>query len=238
MSDENKNIEEEKAFAALDAEKIKAEISKDIDEKIDKAADIKAKENLSKLAKNISGEEEEGWGFDGKDKSGKEAPTSWKEGADKIKEITKEETKAEIKAELKEERDAEKAKADESAKDKKARMDQVVQEWDDDWKVLVDEEEMPSMSEENEKLVKAGKANEVDPNKDVGLKERWNLIQSARQEMEKTGKKVNLYRYFKTQYSKQPGANAPVFGGARGHVEESEDFSYEDVHNLSKQLRR
>jgi hypothetical protein len=232
------NINEEKAFEALDEQIVLDKITPIVEKRAEEIAEKKAQEKLSSFARTIAGEPDDKWGWSGKDRSGNPAPLSWEEGAAKIAAKAKEEAKQEIMSDLDKKEQERKRQEELHTEVRKKELDQTISEWDEDWRALTDEGEMPRMSEETAKLIKAGKVAEVDPQTDPGLKARWELLQAAKEYMDKTGKKVNLYRFYKTDYKKNPGMNAPVFGGGRGHVEEDSDLTYDQIHGLSKTFIR
>lgn len=220
---------EDKAFQALDTEKLKADLLPDLEKKAEEIAERKTAEKLAGLSKAISGEEEDKYGWSAKDKSGKPAPKSWEEGADKIASRAKEEAKKEVFAEI-DARDKKKADEMKALDDnKKTKMDEMIKDWDNDWRALVDEGDMPGMSDDTRKALKED-PRKVDVSKDKGLSARWQLIQAARSEMERTGEKVNLYRFAKNKYSRSAGMNAPVMGGSTGYVEQDNEPTYEEIH--------
>jgi Fe-S cluster biosynthesis and repair protein YggX len=223
------------AFAALDEQKIQEgviqKLAPVIREEATKQAEEIVKQKLGNFAQSISGTPNE-FGWSAVDKSGRPAPESWDEGAAKIAARAKEEAKREVLSEIekKEQERANQSKlADEASK---REMDATVKQWDEDWTALVEENELPGMSEESRKLIAEGK--QVDISKDPGLSTRWELLQAALAEKQRTGKPVNLYRFYKTQYKTNPGMNAPVFSGGRGAVSQEKELSYEEIHELTK----
>lgn len=220
---------------AFDPEVFKQELSQDLEKRAEQIAEQKLQERLGKLAGDS---ERSGWGFTAKDSQGRPAPRSWDEGAEAIASRAKQEALSEFEKKL-EQREKQKEQLTKKQREQQLKENQrQFSQWDSDWQALVEEGDMPAMSEETQKKLKAGVLSDDEALKDPALKARYDLLQSAMDYKRRTGKDVNLYRFYKTDYQKQAGMDAPVTGSSRG-VTPSEDLpSRDEIRRMRLEAQR
>lgn len=229
---------EEQAFQALDVEKLKADISPDIEklatEKANEIAETKAKEiadkivseKMSDLSKRISGEQ-----------PNQDAPAWQKRGEDKPKDWGEVDQRITEKAE-KIAQDKFTQLTEEQKKQNEETQKQNTEKWrnkqmlfDGEFHALQAAGVVPEYSKEvQEKLDKGVKLSREDFANDAGLNARREIYETA----EQYG--VTPSQAYKKYYSQQPqGAKAPVFG-AGGFKQQDKELTYEEIQEERKKV--
>lgn len=191
------------------------------------------KQQFESLKRAISGETQDEWGFDARDVRGNPAPSSWDKGAKTIAQRVKEETKQEILRELSEKEKRATEEEKQLLERKRLENQKVFEQFDDDWRALVEEGELPDMSDDSKSMLKTNTLTDDKALKDPALAKRYDLIKSAMDFRNKTGKNISLYRYYKTHYKNMPGSDAPVFGSGRGFSQKEEEIDYDKIHAVA-----
>jgi len=222
---------EEKAFQALDTQKIKDEISPEIErlatEKAEKIASEKAEaiatEKLEAYKKDLSsrltGESADpnapSW-----QKRGEDKPADWKEVDQRIQE--KAETIA--KTIVSQATEKQKAEADNAYKQNQEKWRTKQMMFDSEFHALQAAGVVPEYSKEvQDKLNKGEKLSREEFDKDPGLTARREIYETAEQHG------ITPSGAYKNYYKQSPGAKAPVFGANVGFKQESTEHTYEET---------
>lgn len=225
----NDSTDLQKEIETLDRAKLLEELSPDIEKKAEQIAEQKLQERLSSLAGTAERDE---WGFTARDSQGRPAPKSWDEGAKVIASKAKQEALTEFEKKLEERENRKKQEEKKRLEQQREESQRQYSQWDKDWQALVEEGELPGMSEEAQKKLKAGLLSDDEALKDQGLKARYDLLQAAVDHRKRTGEDINLYRFYKTQYKNEPGMSAPVTGSSRGFTPQQPEPDYDEIKRL------
>ena len=228
MTDATSN---DQAFAAFNNEDTTQKTDPRIDEVLKENQELKSR--LDRFTQAVTGEESP---WQGKDKSGRPAPTGWDEVDKRIEEAQKRAAELARKEVLTEVEKREQARLEEEKKQReseKLKQDEVKKQFDQDWFDLVEEGKMPKMSEETEKKWRAGELTEAEALKDPALVARLNLIQTAREKGE-----TSLYKAYHKHFTRESARRAPVMGAGAASPIEPQERDYEDIHKQALGLVR
>ncbi len=217
------DLKEEKAFQALDTQKIKDEISPDIEklagEKAEKIATEKLEAYKKDLSARLTGESTDpnapSW-----TKRGEEKPADWKEVDQRIDEKAKK-IATEI---ITEATTKQKVDADNAYKSNQDKWRQKQTMFDSEFHALQAAGVVPEYSKEvQDKLNKGEKLSREEFDKDPGLTARREIYETAEQHG------VTPSTAYKNYYKQSAGAKAPVFGAGSGFHQESKEHTYEET---------
>lgn len=219
---------EDKAFEALDQERL----SKEIESKADIKATEKVEQMKQDLVKSLSGDDGGSYEWE---KKGKKAPSDYDELFTEVdkRTIKPEQVDEIVEKKLEEKEKLEQKRQEEERSSQEKTIEERRMQFDQEWYDLVNEGKMPAVSKEvQEKIDNKVKLTQEEVESDPGLKARLNLVQIV----QNSGKGAKLAYY--EDYEKQPaGAKAPVFGGKPSAPKTGDDeWTYEDIKSEREEL--